>query len=104
MVKASRTGKTARRAKPASTKANHLGIDAALASKRDLQRRIRVERDIVKLTEQLKRRMRSSDQRLLDLGTVFIERAARMLQGDAARDADIAAAKQRRETVPPQDV
>lgn len=99
MVKALRTTRKAKRAPVVAKGQGAAQLEAAQLEKRTLQRRLQVERDIVRLAGQLERRIRTTDGRLLDLGTALIERAARTLQGDAAHDADIAAAREGRDAV-----
>lgn len=79
MVKASK--KPAKR----KTATNDPKADA-LAQRRELTARLRVERENVKLAEQLERAMRRSDLRLAELATAMLNRCARTLADDAAKD------------------
>jgi hypothetical protein len=99
MVKALRTTRKAKRASVVAKGQGAAQLEAAQLEKRNLQRRLQVERDIVRLAGQLERRIRTTDRRLLDLGGVLVERAARTLQGDAARDADVDAARAQRDDI-----
>lgn len=75
------------------------GADA-LTARRDLQRRLRVERDIVKLSGQLENAIRRSDARLADFAAALLQRASRTNVREAARDVERDAAIQERMPAP----
>lgn len=77
MVMASKAAKKPKRA--AATKT----VDARV-QKQALQREVRLQKEIVGLSRSLERRIRSSDERLMELGAVLLDRASRVFGGRKA--------------------
>lgn len=61
-------------------------VELAKTERRNLNARIRLEREIVRLADALERTIRKADRRLVELGGALMQRDARMNRAEAGLD------------------